>query len=89
MSKPDLVWGSYLLAVALGFAILEHAALSQHKKGLTLSATLRRWLGVHPAREWGAFSRWMFSTTMLSTTAWIIYHILLEGISDDEPERRA
>ncbi|MEB3367399.1 hypothetical protein [Saccharopolyspora mangrovi] len=79
MRKPDLIWATYLVAVALGFTVLERQALRNPQHGHTLTATTRRWLGLHPVQPWRSAGYVGFAGSVAGGTGWLIYHILIEG----------
>lgn len=70
--EASLIWGTWLALVAAGFAGLETWAYREHREGLTLSGTLRRWLGIHPRRK----GRRLLGILFTLLLAWFAGHIL-------------
>lgn len=67
------VWAVWLIAAALSFGILE--ALSWREKS-TLSAVLRRWLGVDPPQPRRRVTVAVFVNALTAFLAWFIPHIV-------------
>lgn len=72
----DLVWLVFLAVAGIGFGVLEWQGFRDDRDGKknygTLSATLRRWLGVDPP----AGRRWLLSGVFLAALAVFGVHIL-------------
>lgn len=65
------VWHVWLSAVAVSFALLEARALRVHGESATLTAHLRRTLGIHPRRRFCTGGR----VLMISVFGWCILHL--------------
>lgn len=70
--NPNLDWLIWLAVTLVSFGIMEGIAIACHKYEWTLSATLRRWLGVDPKRRW----RLLASAAFLGFFVWFCIHIL-------------
>ncbi|MBP2331238.1 hypothetical protein JOF56_011623 [Kibdelosporangium banguiense] len=71
----DVVWGSVLGTFAVGFAVFETLGLKARNRGEqsgTLTATIRRWLGIDPQ----APRRWWLGSLFGAFLAWFFVHIL-------------
>jgi hypothetical protein len=79
MSRNDLNWGVWLAAAGLTFAHLERKAFRQNAIEKTLSATLRRWLGIYPRRKGSRLTGMGF----LLALGWIAAHIM-DGFGKDK-----
>lgn len=66
----SLAWAAWLAGTLGSFAWLETAAL-RRRCHPTLSATLRRWLGVHPRTPWGRLALVAF----IAFWSWLCVHI--------------
>lgn len=75
LRKPDVTWACWCAAVGASFAAIEHRALKNPEHGHTLTATSKRWLGVHPRQP-----HYIVSSVLLSLAlSWIAAHIVMEG----------
>lgn len=75
-------WALWLGATVASFVAVESAALyerAQGRTGKTLSATLRRWLGIDPRHSHAVLSTVVASATLL----WFGIHILGPGDSNE------
>lgn len=70
--EASLIWATWLLLTAAGFGVLETWAYRQHREGLTLSGTLRRWIRIHPRRRGRRLLGMLFALGL----AWFAGHIL-------------
>ncbi|TCO64940.1 hypothetical protein [Actinocrispum wychmicini] len=72
----DLVWGIFVSAATVGFGTLEITSLVTEHPGqgerATLSATLRKWLGIQPP----APRRWWARALFAGLLGWFGLHIL-------------
>ncbi|MFD1145966.1 hypothetical protein [Saccharothrix hoggarensis] len=78
--SPDAEWGAWLAVSAAVFATLEGHALLRRVHERTLSATLRRWLGIRPSRWYRAAA----SAAFLGFLAWLALHIVVAVDRDEE-----
>lgn len=72
----DRSWATWLLGTAVAFGVLEGRALRTRiaeKPSGTLTATLRRWIGVDPRSA----RRWMLAPLFGAFLTWLFGHILL------------
>lgn len=74
LDHPDLIWGSWLAATLTSFALLERRALRKNKQGVTLSAFIKRWLGITPRRPWSVGGSLAFAAGL----TWLGFHILAD-----------
>lgn len=65
-----IVWAAFTLA---SFAVLEWLTI---RRGQTLSANLRRWMGVEPRKPWRHIGIATFVGAVLAFVAWFIPHIV-------------
>lgn len=72
MSAWSIAWIAWALVAFLSFLGLEIAALVTRGPGSTLSAQLRRWLGIEPHRPWAEVGVAVF----VGFLAWLGVHIL-------------
>lgn len=72
LSRADRNWLTWLLMTVGSFAWLETCALRSNEPGLTLSATIRRWLGVSPRHK----GKNLLSIGFLGFLAWLGTHIM-------------
>lgn len=73
--RADITWAAWMAAVVASFAAIESKALKNPEHGHTLTATSKRWLGVHPRQPWGLFGSVFFSLAL----SWVAAHIIAEG----------
>lgn len=82
-------WAVWLGVTVTSFAVLEAQALREplttEKPSGTLSAALRLWLGVSPARQ----RRWIAGSLFAGFWAWLCLHLLAGLGPNDLPRRRA
>lgn len=71
MDNPNVVWAIWLGLTLAGFGVVEGLALATKHTNWTLSATLRRWLGVQPVKPW----RWAGVLVFAGFLCWLILHI--------------
>lgn len=72
MSLWDVAWIAWAAVAFLSFLGLEIAALVTRGPGSTLSAHLRRWLGIDPHRPWAIAGAAVFTGFL----AWLVVHIV-------------
>jgi hypothetical protein len=81
-------WAAWLTATLVSFTVLEARALREpltdEKPSGTLSAALRLWIGVQPARP----RRWIAGSLFAAFWAWFVGHCLLGWGPRDIPRRR-
>lgn len=65
----DLAWCGFLAGVATAFGVLEYRGM---RRGGTLSATLRYWVGVEPDH----WRRHPLRAVLLGVLGWFAVHIL-------------
>ncbi|ALG07656.1 hypothetical protein [Kibdelosporangium phytohabitans] len=71
----DLVWTAFVTVTVGVFAVLEIRGLKADPRGKnygTLSAALRRWLGIEPAKP----RRWWLGSVFGAFWLWFVVHIL-------------
>lgn len=76
------MWGTWLTAALATFGVLEYRALRNPVHGHTLTATTRRWLGIHPVRPW----RYLGDLVLIGAPAWFVLHILHQAQLQDADE---
>jgi hypothetical protein len=72
----DLLWIIWLAVVAAPFAALETIAIVDKRKGNTLTATTRRWLGIDPPNKRRRIGIPAFTAALLIFTGWFLPHIV-------------
>lgn len=81
-------WAVWLAATVISFGVMEAHALreplTEEKPSGTLSAALRWWLGIQPARPRRAVASLLFA----SFWAWLVLHICWGLGPNDLPRRR-
>jgi hypothetical protein len=81
-------WAVWLVATVTSFALLEARALREpltaEKPSGTLSAALRLWIGIQPARP----RRWIAGSLFAAFWAWLCLHVLAGIGPNDLPRRR-
>jgi hypothetical protein len=71
-----LIWALWLtFAVAIPFAILETIAIVDKRRGNTLTATTRRWLGIDPPNKRRRIGIPLFTAALLIFAVWFGFHI--------------
>lgn len=73
MSPADRRWAAWTVGTLATFGYLERAAFASHDPASTLTWTLRRWLGIEPARPW----RPIGVGGLVGFLGWCAVHILL------------
>lgn len=76
----DFAWAAWLASTAASFAVLETLALRRRCLP-TLTATLRRWLGIEPATSWGRIAPIGF----LAAWTWVAVHLTRRVSNADNP----
>lgn len=88
MDAPSRRWAAWLTATLLSFAVLEAQALreplTEDKPSGTLSAALRRWLGIAPAGK----RRWIASGLFAAFWLWFVGHVAFAWPPNDIPRRQ-
>lgn len=67
------VWAVWLLVTAISFGVLEWLSW---RDDATLSAVLRRWLGVDPPRPWRRVAVAVFVNALTAFVAWFVPHVV-------------
>lgn len=71
----DLAWGVFLGAAGIGFGVLETLGVRARNSGKptgTLTAAVRRWLGIDPSH----WRRWIFGPLFGVLLGWLGLHML-------------
>lgn len=66
-------WLIWLAVTAVSFGALEWVTL---ERGETLSANLRRWLGIDPPKPWRPITIPLFAGAVAAFAAWFVPHIV-------------
>lgn len=74
IKDANVYWLSWLFGVLFTFGVLEHRAYNKGKPGLTLSGSLRRWIGIDPKRR----GRRLLGMAFVGFFTWLAVHILDE-----------
>ncbi|WP_017974354.1 hypothetical protein [Actinopolyspora halophila] len=72
MRHPDTAWGLWWVAVLVSFTVLERQALGVPTGGYTLTATTKRWLGIHPAHP---VHRTLGMAVLTGAAVWTAMHL--------------
>lgn len=70
-TREEKVWIAWLAAMGLSFAVIEGIAIRKRNTKGTLTYTLRKQLGIHPAKPW----RLLGHTVLYAATGWFAVHI--------------
>lgn len=72
LTPEEKVWIAWLLTAGVSFAILEGYAIRNRNTKGTLTYTLRKQLGIEPARPWKLFG----TAVVCSASGWFAAHIV-------------
>lgn len=78
----DWAWAAWLAATLGSFAALETVALRRRCLP-TLTATLRRWLGIEPRTRWGTAA----PLALVAGWTWLTVHLTRRVSDATEPSR--
>lgn len=70
-------WAIWAGGTLVGFTVLEATALIMHREDRTLSAHIRRVLGIDPPNRWRRLGSAAFLATLWAFTLWFGPHIVL------------
>lgn len=71
MTREEKMWVAWLLTTGATFAVLEGYAIKNKKTEATLTYTLRKTLGLQPAKPW----RFLGGAVVCGASAWFAMHI--------------
>lgn len=73
---PGWAWALFLTVTAAAFGAMETIAIVNKRRGDTLTATTRRWLGVDPVNARRRVGIPLFAAALLIFTSWFLPHIV-------------
>ena len=71
LTREEKIWIAWLLTTGISFAMLEGYAIKNRKTKGTLTYTLRKHLGLYPARPW----RVLGGILVCGASTWFAIHI--------------
>lgn len=71
LTREEKIWLAWLLTTGATFVALESYAIKNRRTKGTLTYTLRRTLGLYPAKPW----RFLGGALVVGTSAWFAVHI--------------
>lgn len=69
-------WSLYLIAVTIGFAVWETAAIVTGHRDRTLTYKIRVWLGIETKRPHRLWASIAFTVGLIGFNVWFIPHII-------------
>jgi hypothetical protein len=76
LRQPGAVWAVWAVVTVVEFLALEIWALRGNHEAATLSATLRKYLGVYPTRRWARTAVAAFSSTLIMGVIVLTAHLV-------------
>jgi hypothetical protein len=76
MEDFGLYWFGWFVISLLGFAIVEFISIADKTPNNTLSANIRKWLGINPQKDYRRIAVPAFIAAVAVFALWFIPHIV-------------